>query len=169
MTLGYYESFPSNIHFVESFHSSLSSRKLQQRLMQVIGTINRKEFSFEEVANPTVSGGKVIFEFGLADGSGFNFIDEAEVKKTLEVLSGERLQALDFFCVVRYYRVSGEKRKALKFDYYLLRTVYSKDILEVQVSHERGPRYLSPEDLSMFIFGKINEAASRKVLKRTNA
>ena len=47
---------------------------------------------------------------------------------------------MDFFCSIRYYKGSGEKRSPLKFDYYMLRTVFSKDIFEVQVFHERGPK-----------------------------
>jgi hypothetical protein len=51
----------------------------------------------------------------------------------------------------------------------MLRTVFSKEMLEVQVFHERGPRYISPEELTAFIFNKINETSSskRKILKKT--
>ena len=164
MTLGFYENFPLNIHMVESFNSTLSSKQLQQRLIQVLYEINRKEFSFEEAANPTIPECKLIFEFGLADAEGFNYIDEEEVKKVRNLLEKEHLRTMDFFCAIRYYK--GEKKKALKFDYYLFRTVYNKDILEIQVFHKKGPRYLSPEDLTLFIFNKTNEASNRKILKK---
>ncbi len=163
MTLGFYENFPSNIHMVESFNSTLSSKQLQQRLIQVLYEINRKEFSFEEVANPTIPECKLIFEFGLADAEGFNYIDEEEAKKSTESCLGkEHLHTMDFFCAIRYYKGNAEKKTALKFDYYLLRTVYNRDILEIQVFHERGPRYISPEDLTLFIFNKTNEASKGK-------
>ncbi len=165
MTLGFYENFPSTIHMVESFNSSLSSKQLQQRLIQVLYEINRKEFSFEEAANPTIPECKLIFEFGLADAEDFNYIDEEEVKKVRTLLEKEHLRTMDFFCVIRYYK--GEKKRALKFDYYLLRTVYNKDSLEIQVFHQKGPRYISPEDLTLFIFNKTNEASNRKILKKT--
>ena len=164
MTLGFYENFPPNIHLVESFNSTLSSKQLQQRLIQVLYEINKKEFSFEEAANPTIPECKLIFEFGLADAENFNYIDEEEVKKVLNVLEKEHLRTMDFFCAIRYYK--GEKKRALKFDYYLLRTVYNRDILEIQVFHKKGPRYISPEDLTMFIFNKTNEASNRKILKK---
>ena len=164
MTLGFYENFPPNIHLVESFNSTLSSKQLQQRLIQVLYEINKKEFSFEEAANPTIPECKLIFEFGLADAENFNYIDEEEVKKVLNVLEKERLRTMDFFCAIRYYK--GEKKRALKFDYYLLRTVYNRDILEIQVFHKKGPRYISPEDLTMFIFNKTNAASNRKILKK---
>ena len=164
MTLGFYENFPSNIHMVESFNSTLSSKQLQQRLIQVFYEINRKEFSFEEAANPTIPECKLIFEFGLADAEDFNYIDEEEVKKVRNLLEKEHLRTMDFFCAIRYYK--GEKKSALKFDYYLLRTVYDRDILEIQVFHKKGPRYISPEDLTLFIFNKTNESSNRKILKK---
>ena len=102
----------------------------------------------------------MIFEFGLADAENFNYIDEEEVKKVLNLLEKEHLRTIDFFCVIRYYR--GEKKKALKFDYYLLRTCIRRSTLEIQVSHKKGPRYISPEDLTLFIFNKINEASKGK-------
>ncbi len=167
MTLGFYENFPLNIHMVESFNSTLSSKQLQQRLIQVLYEINRKEFSFEEAANPTIPECKLIFEFGLADAENFNYIDEEEVKKVRNLLEKEHVHTMDFFCAIRYYK--GEKKKALKFDYYLLRTVYDKGILEIQVFHKKGPRYMSPEDLTLFIFNKTNEASNRKILKKQPA
>ena len=170
MTLGFYENFPTNIHRIDRFNSTLSSKQLQQKLIQVFYDVNRKEFSFEEVANPSVPQGKVIFEFGLAESEGFNYIDEEELKKTMNLLAKESLSSMDFFCSIRYYRCSGEKKKPLKFDYYMLRSVFSKDTFEVQVFHERGPRYISPEELGAFIFTKVNEASTgnRKILKKAS-
>jgi hypothetical protein len=166
--LGFYENFPSSIHMIETYNSTLSSKLLQQRLMQMFCEVNRKEFSFEEVANPTIPGGRVIFEFGLADAGGFNYIDGEEAEKALNVLVKEHLHTMDFFCSIRYYKGKAKKKTALKFDYYLLRTVYGKGTFEVQVHHERGPRYISPEDLILFIFNKINECSNRKILKKSS-
>ena len=168
MTIGFYENFPVNIHRIDNFNSTLSSKQLQQKLIQIFYDINSKEFSFEEVTNPTVPQGRVSFEFGLAELGDFNYIDEEEVKKTLSLLSKERLNSMDFFCSIRYYKGNGEKKTPLKFDYYMLRTIFSKNMLEVQVFHERGPRYISPEELTTFIFTKINEAVNRKILKKAN-
>jgi hypothetical protein len=170
LTLGFYENFPANIHRIDSFNSTLSSKQLQQKIIQVFYEVNRKEFTFEEVANPTVPDGKVIFEFGLAESGDFNYIDEEELKKTLNFLAKERLLLMDFFCSVRYYKGNGEKKTPLKFDYYMLRTIFSKDALEIQVFHERGPRYISPEELTSFIFAKINETSNRnrKILKKAH-
>jgi hypothetical protein len=157
LTLGFYEKFPTNVHRVDSFHSTLSSKQLQQKVIQVFHKVNRKEFTFEEVANPTVPQGTVIFEFGIAESGDFNYIDDEELKKTIKFLAKEHLTMMDFFCSVRYYKGTGENRSPLKFDYYMLRVVFSKDVFEIQVFHERGPRYISPEELATFIFNKINE------------
>ncbi len=167
---GFYENFPSNIHRIDIFNSTISNKQLQQKLMRAFFEANRKEFGFEEVTNPTVPQGKVIFEFGLAESEGFNYIDEEELKKALKLLEKERLQSMDFFCSIRYYKTKDEKKTPLKFDYYMLRTIFSKDNFEVQVFHERGPRYISPEDLTAFIFNKINESSSRnrRILKKPN-
>lgn len=168
--MGFYENFPLNIHRVDKFISTLSNKQLQQKLVRVLRDVNGREYSFEEVAYPTVPEGRVIFEFGLAESGDFNYIDEEEVKKALSVLSKEFLHSMDFFCSIRYYKRSGEKKSVLKFDYYLLRTLFNRNIMEVHVFHERGPRYISPEELTMFIFSKVNEESghNKKILKKTN-
>jgi hypothetical protein len=170
LTLGFYENFPISIHRIDTFTTTLSTKQLQQKLIQVFYDLNRKEFCFEEVTNPTVPDGTVIFEFGVAESDGFNFIDEEELKKATDFISKERVASLDFFCSIRIYKGKGEARSALKFDYYMLRATFGKEALEVQVFHERGPRYISPEELTTFIYDKINETSSknRKILKRVN-
>jgi hypothetical protein len=41
--------------------------------------------------------------------------------------------------------------------------------VELQVFHERGPRYISPEELVNFVVGKVNDGSARKILKPTEA
>lgn len=135
-------------------------------MIQAICEVNKKEFSFEEAANPTIPDCKIIFEFGLADAEVFSFVDEEEAEKALDALAEEPMRTMDFFCVVRYYKGKEEKSKALKFDYYLLRTVYSRRLVEMQVFHKKGLRYISPEDLTLFLATKVNEASKRKILSK---
>ena len=163
--IGFYENFPVNIHRIENFTSSLSTRKLQQRLVEVLQDVNRRTFSFEEIAQPTVPECSVIFEVGIADAKSFNFIDKEEAKNVLRVLSKETLQVMDFFCAVRYYKGSTEKKAPLKFDYYMIRVAFG-DSVEIRVFHERGPRYISPEDIVTFLVNRINESAAKKILKK---
>jgi hypothetical protein len=164
--LGFYENFPANIHRTDNFTSPLSNKKLQQRLIQVLHKINCRTFSFEEVAYPTVPQGTIIFEAGLAEAKSFNYIDEEETKRVLTALRKATFQTMDFFCAVRYYKGAGEKKTPLKFDYYLMRFVFGKNSVEIQVFHERGPRYISPEDIVAFLVNEINKTSARKTLKR---
>jgi len=164
--LGFYENFPENIHRIENFTSSLSSKKLQQRMIQVLHEINRKTFCFEEIAHPSVPECAVIFELGIADAKSFNYIDEEETNKVLNALKKEPFQVMDLFCAVRYYKNKTEKKAPLKFDYYMMRAVFGKDSMEMRVFHERGLRYISPEDIVTFLVNKINEVFARKILKR---
>jgi hypothetical protein len=53
----------------------------------------------------------------------------------------------------------------LKFDYYMIRFAFSKNTMEMRVFHERGPRYISPEDITTFIVNQINKASTKKILK----
>ena len=166
MTFGFCENFPSQIHWIESFTSILPARQLQQKLIQIFLEINKKELSFEEVTNPTIPDCKVIFEFGLADSGCFSYIDNEEEKKALDLIGKELLHTIDFFCGIRYYKGKTEKKTPLKFDYYLLRTIYNKGTVEIHVHHEKGPRYISPQDLTQLIFNNMNDDSRKKVLKK---
>ena len=163
--LGYYENFPESIHRNVSYKSNLSSNKLQQKLIKVFSEVNHKTFSFEEVANPTVPECIIIFEVGLADAKSFNYIDEEETKKTLYALKNEPFPVMDFFCVIRYYKSKAEKKTPLRFDYYMLRMLFTKDEVAIQVFHERGPRYISPDDIITFVVEAINRTSKKTILK----
>jgi hypothetical protein len=165
--LGLYDNFPENIHRVDNFTSTLSSQKLQLRLVQVLHDVNRRPFSFEEVSYPTVHQCTVIFEFGLADQQGFNYLDDEEIKRLFDFLKKSAFQLLDFFLAVRYYKGTAPRKIPLRFDYYLVRFAFiAGDSVEIRVFHERGPRYVSPEDLVNFMERQVNGASPRKVLKK---
>ena len=164
--LGRYENFPVNIHRIENFTTPLSNKKLQQRLIQVLHDINRGTFSFEEITYPTVPECTIIFEAGLAEAKSFNYIDEEETRRVLSELRKSPFQIMDFFYAVCYYKGTAEKRAPLKFDYYLIRTVFGKNSMEIQVFHERGPRYISPEDIITFVVNEVNKTSSRRTLNR---
>lgn len=170
--MGHFQNFPTILHQIETFTTTISTRKLQRTLIQVLQQINCKEYSFEEVANPTIPSGRVIFEFGIAEDEGFNFIDNVELKKVTEFVAQKHVATMDFFCSIRYYKLEGEKKLPLKFDYYMFKCTFSggEGTLEVSVFHERGPRYISPEELTAFIFNNVNRSnKNKKVLKRLNS
>lgn len=164
MTLGSFEKFPANIHFSETFRSTLPTKQLQQRLIRIFYEANQRKFSFEEAANPTIPDCEVIFEFGLAEGKAFNYMDGEELGKALYLLEKDRLDSIDFLCSIRYYKIVRERKTALKFDYYFIRTMYGEGNFEIHLAHERGPRYLSPEDLADFISKKVNEGVKNRIL-----
>ncbi len=165
--LGFYENFPENFHRADSFTYSLSRSSLQQKLIQVLHEMNRSSFTFEEVGSPVVPRSSVIFEFGIADAGNFNFLNEAETKKVLDAVVGRgALRVMDLFCAIRYYKNQEAKKTPLRFDYFMLRIVFGKEkAVELQVFHERGPRYTSPEELVSFLVRKVNGTAARKILK----
>ena len=164
--LGLYENFPINIHRIEVFETFLSTSRLQRRLIQMFQDINRRKFSFEEITCPTVPDCTIIFEAGLAEFKSFNYIDEEETRKVFTALRKSHFQTMDFFCAVRYYKGTAKNKTPLKFDYYLIRIIFGKSSLEIRVFHERGPRYISPEDIVTFMANEINKSSSRKTLKR---
>ena len=166
LTVGYYENFPQSLHVCETFASTVSNKQLQSNIMQILQNLNCQELSFEEISHPTIPKGSVIFEFGIAEDGNFNFIDREELQKTLKLLNKGHFSVLDLFCAIRYYRKKNETKAALKFDYYLLRTVFRKNRLEVQVFHERGPRYISPQDLVDFLQRNINKGKTKNILKK---
>lgn len=167
MTLGNYSNFPENIHHLDHYQSSSSIKQLEKTIIQFLGSINRKELAFEQISIPTIPDGIVILEFGLAEEAGFNYLSNEEVNRALEFLDQEQANTLDFFCSIRYYRDTGAKRVALKFDYYMIRAVFARGTLELRVFHERGPRYLSPEDVTAFIVKGVNGVANKKIIRES--
>ena len=163
--LGLYENFPKTIHKTASFATSISNKRLQQALIQTLQQTNTKNFNLEEIANPSVPQCTVILEFGIAEANNFNYVDMEETNKVLKVIRKNPLQIMDFFCALRYYKIQNEKKTSLRFDYYMIRFIFNKNSITMQIFHERGPRYISPEDIANFVANKIDEAFSKKILK----
>jgi hypothetical protein len=163
--LGFYKNFPQYAHKVARFSTSISNKKLQQTIIQTLHKINNETFNLNEVAKPLMPQCTSIFEFGIAEAESFNYLDLEEAEKVLKNLRRKPFQIMDFFCAIRYYRVKDDKNTPLKFDYYILRFIFDKDFMEVQVFHERGPRHLSPEDIINLVIEKVNGSFSKKVLK----
>jgi hypothetical protein len=163
--LGRYENFPENIHVTMSFTTRFTDQKLQRKIMATSREINRKSFSFEEIGIPIMHGCTLIFEFGLAEGKSFNYINDEETKRVLSVLKKQSFRVMDFFVAVRYYKAEDQKKTPLRFDYYMVRVVFSgNNIIELQVFHERGPRHIAPADIIDLISREVNGASTRKIL-----
>jgi hypothetical protein len=164
--LGFYEGFPSNIHKTASFTVSTSNKRLQEQIIKLLSELNTKTFNLEDVAFPSIPQCTVIFEFGIAETNNFNYLDREEAEKALKTISKKPLKIMDFFCVIRYYKKTQDNRKKpLKFDYYMLRFLFNKNTFKILVFHEKGTRYVSQEDIVTFLANKLNEAFAKKVLK----
>ena len=162
---GFYENFPENIHYTESFTCSVSRKSMQQKIIKVFHEMNLSTFTFEEIGSPAVHQSSIIFEFGVAEAGNFIFLNETETKKVLDALDRRTLQVMDLFCAIRYYKNQQSKKTPLRFDYYMMRMVFGKEkSVELQVFHDRGPRYISPEELVTFLSRKINGSTARKIL-----
>jgi hypothetical protein len=163
--IGLSDNFPKRIHRLERYETTVATKKIQKKLVQVLEKINRKTFSFEEVSHPTIPNCKIIFETGLAEAKDFNYIDEVEKIRFLKALKKETFNLLDFFISIRYYRIKEKKSAPLNFDYYQIRISFDKKTIEAKVFHERGPRYISPEDLITFIINDLNKNSTKKIIK----
>lgn len=107
------------------------------------------------------------FEFGVADGVEFGYLDAEELDKMQKSIAREVLQAMDFLWVIRYHIIKNGKRVPLKFDYHMLRFIfYNRNNLELRVSHQRGIRRISVENLITFITKRINEELSQNRLRQ---
>ena len=108
---------------------------------------------------------EVGFEFGIAEDFDFNFLDNKELERSMRSVAENELETLDFFFTVRYHNIMKENKKtSLKFDYHLLRFIFQKNGLELQIRHERGPQRVPIDDLTEFIGKQINRELSNKQL-----
>ena len=170
--IGLSEKFPENIHRIERFETTVPTKKVQKEIILSLAKFNCKTFSFEEITYPTIPNCKIIFEIGLAESKTFNYIDEEEKNRFLKTLRKEIFKVIDLFFAIRYYRINQKKSSPLNFDYYLMRIIFEKKLIEFRVFHERGPRYISPEDLSNIIINETNRNSVKKgkvILKKLRA
>ena len=164
--LGRYENFPQVIHGVARFTCRSSIAKVQQETLCTLHKLNEQAFNLKEIATISHSQCEVSFEFGVADGIEFGYLDEEELDKMQKGIAREVLQAMDFLCVVRYHIIKNGKRVPLKFDYHMLRFIfYNKNNLDLRVSHQRGIRRISVGNLITFITKRINEELSQNRLR----
>ncbi|MBC7129876.1 hypothetical protein H5T51_01470 [Candidatus Bathyarchaeota archaeon] len=163
--LGFYPGFPEYPHKIIQLKNMASIKRLQQRIINTLYELNCRQTGIDWSLEPSVSEFTVTFEFGIAEDRNFNYLDMDEAEKALKAIDGKPFKVLDFFCAICYYRMKKGESKPLKFDYYMLRMLFDKKMLEVRIFHERGPRRISPEELASFIIRKVNENLPRKILK----
>jgi hypothetical protein len=167
--LGVYENFPETIHRIALFASSVSNKRLQQALIETLEKLNNETLTLETIADPSVPQCTVSFELGIAETASFNYLDNEEASRILKMARKNPFQIMDFLCAVRYHKTQGEKKRPLRFDYYMLRFTFDGNSIGMLVFHERGPRYMSPEDIINLFANRVNQASQKRIMKALDA
>ena len=156
--MGHYENFPRVVHGIARFTFSVPTRQLQKTILEVAYRLNHEVYSLKDFTRYSRLNCEVSFEFGVAEGMAFNYIDEKELERFRKQIEMRPLRILDIFSVTRYHIINPKgKRTPLKFDYNMLRFSFARKTMELLVSHERGNRRISIEDYINFLTNKINE------------
>jgi hypothetical protein len=157
---GVYENFPEMYHSIARLDHEVSTEKLQRVLVESLYRLNRGNGSsnFPEFTRHNIG---VELEFGIADGLTFSYLDGEILEHCREMIYRQVFSMLDFLCVVRYYVIEEAKRKALRFDYHMLRFLFNEEEVELRVYHEKGTRRLPIEDLVKFLLQDINQELVR--------
>jgi hypothetical protein len=155
--LGFYQDFPEIPHAKATFTSGAPSKMLQKAIANVAGDLNTQEFALDTIAHATVGNCNIGFELGIAETTTFNYLTSEEINRFLKSLTKrENVLNVDLLCIVKYHLAAGEKRRPLKFDYYLLRFIFRKPEVQLRIFHERGTQRLSIEELVEFLAKQIN-------------
>lgn len=163
--LGRYENFPESVHAVALFEYQDSARKVQKAILYALHHLNHECYDLDAVTPYLKQKCEVGFEFGVAEGFDFNFLDQKELDQCLRSVAEKELQTLDFFFAVRYHLTrEGGKRVPLRFDYHVLRFSFQESGLELRIRHERGTQRVPLDDLIDFIAKRINAELSRREL-----
>ncbi|MEM2110575.1 MAG: hypothetical protein QXX08_01715 [Candidatus Bathyarchaeia archaeon] len=162
---GVYDFFPKSYHGVAHFSYNSSIRELQRIIIETLYQLNQGKVDVKDLIKSNI---EVILEFGIADGATFNYIDQEMLKYYLGKFYEQIFPLFDFFCVVRYHIIEKDKRKPLRFDYYILRFLFREEEVELQIFHEKGTRRLSVEDLITFLMKNINRELAQKNLGPLN-
>ena len=162
--LGRYENFPENVHRLASFNFYEPAKSVQQAVLSSFCRLNKESFDVGAITPYLQQPCDVSFEFGVADGFDFVFLDNAELQKCLEQIDRSEFQVLDFFFTVRYYRLKGSKKIPLRFDYVVIRLRFAEDHLQARIRHEKGTQRISLDDLTAFISKQVNIELSSKGL-----
>jgi hypothetical protein len=140
-------------------------KKVQRILANMFFKLNNETFGLEDVAGPSIPNCEIIFEVGIAEDLNFNYLDKEEKNRLLETIHRSPFKVMDLFCILRYYKRKKSKKKALRFDYYLIRlTMFAqKSSISILIFHERGPMHVVPEEIASFIMKRTNKILQRRL------
>jgi hypothetical protein len=162
---GLYENFPLNIKDKIIIQNINTIKNLQECIFKTFHYLNNRNFDLTNLLEYTELKCTVSFEFGIADGTSFIFLDKKELEKSIRFIEKNNYKKLDFFFVVRYHilKYSG-KRVPLRFDYFILRFLFKKAIVELCIRHEKGTLRIPVDDLTNFILEQIDFKLNQKNL-----
>ncbi len=163
--LGHYENFPETVHAVAHFNCYDPAKSIQQAILYALHHLNHEVYDLGAVTPYLKQKCEVGFEFGVAEGGAFNFLDKRELDQCLREIAEKEVKTLDFFFVVRYHIIKeDDERVPLRFDYHVLRFTFQESELELQIRHERGTQRVPLDDLTDFIAKRINMELSCRQL-----
>lgn len=155
-TLGVYIAFPIRCHYTRHLGFSTHPTSLQRAILNALHRLNGHEVKDNFLNLIVGSNIEIILEFGVANGLLFEYLNADTLNALLRALNDKILPAMDFLCILRYYRLRDKKRVALRFDFYLIRFLLDEGGgLKIQVFHERGLGRVPPEDLVRFLINEI--------------
>jgi hypothetical protein len=155
--LGRYQNFPENVHSIALLINQVPKKSLQQSILLAFQRLNRETFDLGALTPYLKQDCTVGFEFGVADGVDFVFLDQTQVEQCLKAITENELQVLDFFFVVRYHaNKKGNKRIPLRFDYHVIRFVFNEGQTELRIRHEKGTQRVPLGELTDFLVNQIN-------------
>ena len=159
-----YENFPEDVHCVAVFQHLNPRNVLQQAIFLAFHRLN-SEILDSSILTPYLRQNcRVGFEFGVAEGLDFNFLDQEELDKCLRIVDEKEVELMDFLFVMKYHLIkSGGKLVPLRFDYHFLSFRFIENGLELRVHHEKGTMRVSFDELIDFIIKEINIGLSDRM------
>lgn len=152
-SLGVYSGFPERCHSSFSLGVDVPLLDVQRALVNLLYRLNG--LSVKNYWSKSVGANiDVIFEFGVAEGLTFHYIDSDTLNLLSKAIDEGEIHIMDFICIIRYYMGGAKRdgrRRALRFDYYLLRFIFSNKHLKIRVFHERGPQRISAREIIEFL------------------
>ncbi len=153
--LGEYEFFPTVIHGEAQIAFSVDRKTLQLAIVEALHRLNSEVEVLSHIMKLGDETIYVSFEFGVAEGSSFFFIDEEELDRLRGRIKSKPLEVIDVFYVLKYHKVVNGKRRPLKFDYGFLRFLFRNDHMHLLFHHERGTMRISFSDLTRFLLQRV--------------
>jgi len=162
--LGVFDGFPINVHKIAFFTSSIANKRLQLSLTDAVHKLNKNESNLHPIIDREAPRFTTIYEFGIADASDFNYLDDEETNRLTKMINKKPFQTMDFLLLLRYYKIDTDKKTPLKFDYYMLRLTFDQNSVEIKVFHEKGPMRVPPQEIVDLIVDETNHTFSKRIL-----